>query len=97
MHSQGHSKVQVRATSQMLISLCALFITVTHCAENKVDISSSSKQQLPLLATYSNESVASVAEVLPAVNMKNVVLLDIKTQFVLHRRHITSPLQRPAT
>jgi hypothetical protein len=29
--------------------------------------------------------------------MKNVVFLDIKTQFVLHRRHITSPLQSPAS
>jgi hypothetical protein len=28
--------------------------------------------------------------------MKNVVLWDIKSQFVLHRRHITSPLQSPA-
>jgi hypothetical protein len=28
--------------------------------------------------------------------MKNVVFWDIKTQFVLHRRHITSPLQIPA-
>jgi hypothetical protein len=28
--------------------------------------------------------------------MKNVVLRNIKSQFVLHRRHITSPLQRPA-
>jgi hypothetical protein len=25
--------------------------------------------------------------------MKNVVFWDIKTQFLLHRRHITSPLQ----
>jgi hypothetical protein len=29
--------------------------------------------------------------------MKNVVLWDIKPQFVLHRRHITSPLQSPAS
>jgi hypothetical protein len=29
--------------------------------------------------------------------MKNVVFWDIKTQFELHRRHITSPLQRPAS
>jgi hypothetical protein len=29
--------------------------------------------------------------------MKNVVFWDIKTQFVLHRRHITSPLQSPAS
>jgi hypothetical protein len=28
--------------------------------------------------------------------MKNAVFWDIKTQFVLHRRHITSPLQSPA-
>jgi hypothetical protein len=31
-----------------------------------------------------------------AVTMKNVVFWDIKTQFVLHREHITSPLQSPA-
>jgi hypothetical protein len=36
-------------------------------------------------------------EVLTAVNVKNVVFWDIKTQFVLHRRHITSPLQSPAS
>jgi hypothetical protein len=35
-------------------------------------------------------------EVFPAVTMKNVVFWDIKPQFVLHRRHITSPLQSPA-
>jgi hypothetical protein len=29
--------------------------------------------------------------------MKNVVFWDIKTQFVPHRRHITSPLQSPAS
>jgi hypothetical protein len=28
-----------------------------------------------------------------AVTMKNVVVCDIKTQFVPHRRHIMSPLQ----
>jgi hypothetical protein len=31
-----------------------------------------------------------------AVTMKNVVLLDIKTQFLPHRRHITCQLQSPA-
>jgi hypothetical protein len=29
--------------------------------------------------------------------MKNVVFWDIKPQFVPHRRHITSPLERPAS
>jgi hypothetical protein len=35
-------------------------------------------------------------EAFTAVTMKNVVFWDIETQFVLHRRHITSALQRPA-
>jgi hypothetical protein len=35
-------------------------------------------------------------EVLMAVAMKNAVFWDIRTQFVPHRRHITSPLQSPA-
>jgi hypothetical protein len=29
--------------------------------------------------------------------MKDTVFWDIETQFVLHRRHITSPLQTPAS
>jgi hypothetical protein len=36
-------------------------------------------------------------EVFTAVTMKNVIFWDIKTQFVPHRRHITSPLQSPAS
>jgi hypothetical protein len=32
-------------------------------------------------------------EVCTAVSMKNDVFWNIKTQFVSHRRHITSPLQ----
>jgi hypothetical protein len=32
-----------------------------------------------------------------ADDMKNVVFWYIKTQFVLHRRHTTSPLQSPAS
>jgi hypothetical protein len=31
-----------------------------------------------------------------AVTMKNGVFWDIKSQFLLHRRHIMSPLQSPA-
>jgi hypothetical protein len=34
-------------------------------------------------------------EVFTAVTVKNVVFWDIKTQFVPHKRHITSPLQSP--
>jgi hypothetical protein len=35
-------------------------------------------------------------EVFTAVTIKNAVYWDIKTLFVLHRRHITSLLQNPA-
>jgi hypothetical protein len=35
-------------------------------------------------------------EVFTAVTMKNDVFWDIKTQFVPHRQHITSPLQSSA-
>jgi hypothetical protein len=35
-------------------------------------------------------------EVLTAVTMKNAVFWDIKTQFILHSRYITSQLQSPA-
>jgi hypothetical protein len=33
------------------------------------------------------------SEVFTACTMRNVVFWDIKTQFVPHRKHITSPLQ----
>jgi hypothetical protein len=36
-------------------------------------------------------------EVFTAVTMKNVVFWDIKTQFILQRKHITTPLQIPAS
>jgi hypothetical protein len=36
-------------------------------------------------------------EAFTVITMKNFVFWDIKTQFVLHRRHITSPLQSPAS
>jgi hypothetical protein len=36
-------------------------------------------------------------EVFTAVTIKNVFVWDIKAQFVLHRRHITSPLQSPVS
>jgi hypothetical protein len=36
-------------------------------------------------------------EVFTEVTMKNAVFWDIKTQFVLHRRHITSLLHSPAS
>jgi hypothetical protein len=45
-----------------------------------------------------NMRKASVrSEVFSLAAMRNVVFWDIKIQFVLHREHITSPLQRPAS
>jgi hypothetical protein len=34
-------------------------------------------------------------EVITAVTMKNVAFWDIRIQFLLHRKHMTSPLQSP--
>jgi hypothetical protein len=53
-----------------------------------------------VLAVWLKEHSASVHrfvrfEVLTAVTMKNVIFWDIKTQFVSHRRHITSLFQNP--
>jgi hypothetical protein len=47
---------------------------------------------------YRDEPVNAmkVLNVFTAVTMKNVVFWDIKTQFVLHRKHINSSLQRSA-
>jgi hypothetical protein len=46
-------------------------------------------------STQNNINVARF-DVFTAVTMKNVVLWDIKFQFVPHRRQITFPLQSPA-
>jgi hypothetical protein len=45
---------------------------------------------------FLNSKTCKRFEVITAVTVKNVVFWDIKPQFVLHRRHITSPLQSPA-
>jgi hypothetical protein len=58
----------------------------------------------PYMSAFTNANImqvptfASIADDADAVkNMNNVVFWDIKTQFVLHRRHITSPLQSSAS
>jgi hypothetical protein len=44
---------------------------------------------------WGSRSLCVRFEVLTAVTMKNAVFWDVKTQFIPHRRHITSPLQSP--
>jgi hypothetical protein len=46
---------------------------------------------------YCNMCVFVGFEVFTAVTMKNAVFWDIKTELVPHSRHITSPLQSPAS
>jgi hypothetical protein len=48
------------------------------------------------LSCYKNYVYYVRRDVLTAVTMKNAVFWDIKTQFVPHMKHITSPLQSPA-
>jgi hypothetical protein len=70
---------------------------VTHV---RTDVSKESISSMIILARI-RELGSSIAvckiQVLTAVTMKNVVFWDIKTEFELHRRHITSPLQCPAS
>jgi hypothetical protein len=47
-------------------------------------------------ATEPSQLMLCRFEVLAAVTMKSTVFWDVKTQFLLHREHITSPLQSPA-
>jgi hypothetical protein len=60
--------------------------------EEREGIQTSSKGRVYLLNTGHVWNYVRF-EVFTAVTMKNVVFWDIKTQFVLHRRHVTSPLQ----
>jgi hypothetical protein len=48
------------------------------------------------MSSLTTEEICVRFVVLAAVTMKNAVFWDIKTQFVPHRRHITSPPQSPA-
>jgi hypothetical protein len=50
---------------------------------------------LPLLEM--NKRILVRFEVFTALTMKNVAFWDIRTLFVLHRRHITSPLHSAAS
>jgi hypothetical protein len=49
------------------------------------------------LISVANSSLFVRFESFTTGTMKNVVFWDIKPQFVLHRRHITSPLQSSAS
>jgi hypothetical protein len=50
-----------------------------------------------LWVMYNSKEIMSDFEVFTAVLMKNAVFWDIKTEFVPHRRNITSPLQSPTS
>jgi hypothetical protein len=49
-----------------------------------------------MLGSYEQGNECVRFEVFTAVTKKNDVFLDIRTQFILHRKHITYPLQNPA-
>jgi hypothetical protein len=48
-----------------------------------------------VLLTFREHIIYVRYEIFTTVTMKNAVFRDIKSQFVPHRRHITSPLQCP--
>jgi NAD(P)H-flavin reductase len=59
------------------------------------NLTSLTSYRIKFIASLANDFIHVRFEVFTAVTMKNGVFLNIKTQFVLHRRHITSPLQSP--
>jgi hypothetical protein len=61
-----------------------------------LDASTNSRKAPILFTILTTVGIYVGFEVFTAVNMVNAVFWDIKTQFVPHRRHITSPLQSPA-
>jgi hypothetical protein len=63
---------------------------------NSLDLSIVSNFKQPENRVSENGYESLRFELFTAVAIKNVVFWDIKTQFVLHRRHITSPLERSA-
>jgi hypothetical protein len=82
--SKKHLQTILRAVQNSTLRELDLIITATNpgTVENEV---------------VSDQLIKHVRfEVSTAVTMKNAVFWDIKTQFVLHRRHITYPLQNPA-
>jgi hypothetical protein len=60
-------------------------LTLLACVQDKLDSNLGRNTDCPIRF-----------EVFTAVTMTNAVFWDTKTQFVLHRRHITSPLQSTA-
>jgi hypothetical protein len=87
----------------------AVFWDVTPCGSVRTDVSEEcivfiirvtgiGELGATLVVTGNRSTLrASVGdEVFTAVTMENIVFCYIKTQFVPHRRHITSPLQIPA-
>jgi hypothetical protein len=103
-YSQQHSSTWAPNTDLPLTQ--AINITDSACVESSIGLSSNlisikdtalcaSMKEVIFLAFQNTHCVRF--QVLTAVTTKNAVFWDIKTQFVPHSRHITSPLQSPAS
>jgi hypothetical protein len=98
---QIFTATRVRGTGQSVFVIAAIGTDNTQLLISILNVFNVSPDAVSHLngLHVSNDAPASHpvrSEVLTEVTMKNVVFWDIKTQFVLHRRHITSPLQSPA-
>jgi hypothetical protein len=78
-----------------LSDLDEIILAITIESYNKSLISVDERKISWSLSRHDKEGVRF--EVFTAVTVKNAVFWDIKTQFVLHKRHITPPLQSPAS
>jgi hypothetical protein len=68
-------------------------ITTQKVSERKAELSC---QSVLSGGHFQNNSEFVRLEAFPAVTMKNAVFRDIKTQFIPHSKHTTSPLQSRA-
>jgi hypothetical protein len=81
----------------ILRSSCHIFILRFELMQKIYIFGRTSQETHYISATDLSRLMLFWIQVIMVVTMKNVVSWDIKTQFVLHRRHITSPLQSPAS
>jgi transposase-like protein len=96
--SPGHPSPLLYALSiQTTISVLAFFKNLHYCPFCTGSERVSVKKYRRSFAGYDTSGVVAGYKVFTAVTMKNVVFWDIRTQFVLHRRLITSPLDSPAS
>jgi hypothetical protein len=103
-HDAEWSSFQTDCFSENLVEILCLYLLagqfkmITISTVAKKQTTSSTRVQTFIVTITSDDKETNVrSEIFNAMTMKNVVFWDIELLFVPHRRHITSPLQSPAS